>query len=348
MGLDVSNSLVNEKLDYLHRHPNVLKKPTAEPVYKLPKTIHREIINSNFSGESIQKLSDHIGHFLGLFNSIKVTIGIESSEYMLTASSASGDVGNVGLYKVKSGGRREIQLTKKFRFRFKHIMAILVHESMHNYLDNLGIRLGDTDHNEVLTDVSAAYFGLGHHIIKGYDPIVWTTERTVDFVNTVTTTHTYTIGYVPAELIEYAVYQAAIIRELPEFVRICPVRFWVPVGLRFLLLRSRKHAVSKRFIITENRILNAKKALADIEQALLSPANRWKNIKGKKANSLVELQGIIATGEISRNFERLLKRFHEIGQLERKELPSDLVADAEDLINKITMWDKVVKKSLIN
>lgn len=140
MKLQVNRSLINKKLDYLQQHPNVRKNPTAEPIYKLPKAIYREIIDSNFSTESIQKLSDHIGHFLGLFSSIKVTIGIESSEYMLAASSTTDDVDSVGLYKVKSGGRREIQLTKKFRFKFEHVMAILVHESMHNYLDNVGIR----------------------------------------------------------------------------------------------------------------------------------------------------------------------------------------------------------------
>jgi predicted Zn-dependent protease with MMP-like domain len=350
MSLEVNRSLIIEKLDYLHCHPSVQQKPTAEPIYKLPRAIYREIIGSDFSGESIQKLSNHIGHFLGLFRSVKVTIGIESSEYMLATVSTTDDTDKVGLYKVKCGGRREIQLTKKFRFKFNHIMAILVHESMHNYLDNLVIRINNAEHNEILTDVSAAYFGLGHHIIRGYKPIEWTTERAGELgLTTITTTHSITIGYVPSVLIEYAVYRTAVIRDLPEFVRICPPRFWIPMGFRLLFLRHRKRADSRRFMTLEKRLVSSKKRLSDIEKILLSPSeHHWKERKGKNANTLVELHGIVATGEIQRSFDIVMEHLRDIAESGHNDVPPDLLAEANDLTNRIEAWDRAIKKELID
>ncbi len=349
MSLNVTRRLVDEKLDFLHRHPRISRKPTAEPVYELPRAIHRRVIDSNFSQESLQKLSDHIGYFLGLPHSVKVTIGVESSEYMLASPATIDEAGKIGVYKVKGGTQREIQLTKKFRFTFKHIMAILVHESMHNFLDNHGIRLDDTDQNEIVTDVSTAYFGLGQPVLKGYHPIVWTSDHWSHGNLHGHTRRTETIGYVPASLIGYAIYRTAIIRNLPEFRRICPVHFRIP--LYFQLRRERRRANKasrklKRFI---GRIDRAKQDFHDLADILRSPGDHhWKNITGEKASLLVELNGVIATGEIERALQSAQMRAHAISDNQEIEIPDAFYSEASSLCERVARWKTAVNAALID
>jgi hypothetical protein len=349
MNLKVTQRLVDEKLDFLHRHPRISRKPTAEPVYALPKAIHRRVIDSNFSQTSLQNLSDNIGYFLGLLHSVKVTIGIESSEYMLADTATMDEAEKLGLYKVRGGAQREIQLTKKFRFKFKHVLAILVHESMHNFLDNHGVRLDDTDQNEILTDISTAYFGLGQPVMKGYQPVVWTSDHWLRRNEYGYTTHTYTIGYVPASLIGYAVYRTAVIRNLPEFRKICPLRFRIP--LHFKLRREERRAAEasrklKGFI---GRIDRAKQDFDNLADVLQSPGDHhWKNIKGENSSLLVELNGLVVTGEIERALQSIQTRAHAIAQNGDIEILENLHTEASSLCERIDKWKAALNIALID
>lgn len=347
MSLNVTRSLIDEKLNFLHKDPRISHDPTAEAVYELPRTIRHDIITSKFSQESIQKLSDHIGYFLGLPHSVKVTIGIESSEYMLAnASSVNKEKGEqVGLYKVIGGIQREIQLTKKFRFKFKHVLAILIHETMHNLLENRGIRLDDIDQNEVLTDVATAYFGMGKFVMKGYQPIVWTSDHWSRWNEYGYTTHTYTIGYVPASLIGYAIYRTATIRNLSEFQKICPLRFRIP--LHFKLRRAEQASRKLEKFIA--RIDNAKEDFDRLAETLKAPKHHhWKNIKGEQSHLLVELNGLITTGEIERQLQSIQMRVHAITKNQKKEIPDQLYSEANNLCNRVVSWKIALNKALID
>jgi len=349
MSLKVTRRLVDEKLGFLHRHPRVSRKPTAEPVYTLPRRIHRDVIESSFSQASLQNLSDNIGYFLGLLHSVKVSIGIESSEYMLADTATMDEAGRIGLYKVRGGARREIQLTKKFRFQFKHVMAILVHESMHNFLYNHRIRLDDTDQNEVLTDVSIAYFGLGRDVMKGYEPIVWTSDHWSHGNQYGHTTHTYTIGYVPSSLIGYAVYRAAVIRNLPEFRRICPLRFRIP--LHFASRCQEKHAESATRTLNAfmTRIDRAKRDFDCLATVIQSPADHhWKNIKGENSTLLVELHGLVATGEIERALQSVQARVKAIEHNDERHIPEELQSEASSFCERVDRWKAALNVALID
>lgn len=347
--MKVTRRLVDEKLDFLHRHPRTSRKPTAEPVYQLPRTIRHGVIDSNFSQESLQKLSDNIGYFLGLLHSVKVTIGIESSEYMLANTATMDEAGRIGLYKVKGGAQREIQLTKKFRFEFKHVVAILVHESMHNLLDNCGIRLEDMGQNEILTDVSTAYFGLGQLVIKGYQPIVWTSDHWSRGNEYGHTTHTYTIGYVPASLIGYAVYRSAIIRNLPEFQKICPLRFRIPLHFKLRREGRRAEEASRKLERFIGRVDRAMKSFDSLAAILRAPGDHhWKNIKGEKSGLLVELNGLITTGEIERCLQSVQTRAHAIANNPGSEIPESLDSEASSLCDRVDRWKAAVNTAMID
>jgi len=343
--MKVSKDKIDEKLRLLHKSSQIPAKPTAEPVYSLHHKFKKGYFTEDYSQESIQELSNHIGHYLGLLHSVKVTIGIESSEHMLADAKTMDEAGKIGLYKSRGGYQREIQLTKKFRFQLKHILAILAHESMHSYLYHKGIEEDDTNENEILTDVSAAYLGLGQLLREGYEPIIWTSDHWSRCDQSGYTTHTYTIGYIPYQMIGYATYKAAILREEKEFIRILP--FPSQLLLRYHLWRKnkRKEKLRKKMkeIITSLR--NTRSSYARIIDVVQStPTEKWsKNIPTDAGKALVALVNNITTGEFQRNIDDALRQL-EIVQNDIK--PDDIKCfyeEALDLSRRVSEWNQTVQ-----
>ncbi len=52
------------------------------------------------------------------------------------------------------------------------VLAVIIHEFCHFFLDESGIKLVNTIENEVLTDTAAVYFGFGSQLREGYAPTV--------------------------------------------------------------------------------------------------------------------------------------------------------------------------------
>ncbi len=50
------------------------------------------------------------------------------------------------------------------------VLAVIVHEFCHFYLDSSGIELVNTRENEILTDTASVYFGFGQVMREGYRP----------------------------------------------------------------------------------------------------------------------------------------------------------------------------------
>jgi len=50
------------------------------------------------------------------------------------------------------------------------VVAVMIHEFCHFYLDESGISLVNTIENEILTDTAAVYFGFGDLMREGYKP----------------------------------------------------------------------------------------------------------------------------------------------------------------------------------
>ncbi len=219
--------MIKDKLKYLHS--KLPSRPTAviEP-YSLPEGGLNDIRQSNYSQASLQRISDHIGYYLGLFESVKISFAEEREKIWVGNSNGTLTYGTsknpvCGLYKRASLGRGEILLLKKPNFEIEHILAILAHECTHNYLYHHQINNPDEVENEVLTDLAAAYLGLGTLILDGYEAI---TEE---------------IGYVATKDIRYAIVYSAKLRKLKELASSLPLLDRINVSFYFLsqkLLRS--------------------------------------------------------------------------------------------------------------
>ena len=235
----VSNQMIDKKLQVLRsRLKGASKQPTAVVgLYRLPDHLREALEFGDYPQSVLQDISDHMGFFLGTLASVKVSIGIESSDHMIVDPSKVISADRVGLYRVKSSGRREIQLTKKFRFEPQHVLAILAHEATHNHLHQIGIREADEQENEILTDVAAAYLGLGGLLLKGYAPIEWTSDHWWTAEGSGHTKHTIQIGYLNCTALRYAIYRSAIVREMREFADALGLLPRLSIGLYFYKLK---------------------------------------------------------------------------------------------------------------
>ena len=75
------------------------------------------------------------------------------------------------------------------------LVAVLIHEFCHFYLEQNRVRYDLTRDNEILTDVSAVYFGFGEYMCRGYR----LTGHAVKGVN-----HWQSVGYIDVQEIKYA------------------------------------------------------------------------------------------------------------------------------------------------
>ncbi len=100
-----------------------------------------------------------------------------------------------GRISYRGGNRYVIELHMAADCRRETIMAVLIHEFCHFYLDQHGIGYEVTRENEILTDVSSVYFGFGNFMRAGYRPSVETGSGN---------NHLYWVGYICVSEIDYA------------------------------------------------------------------------------------------------------------------------------------------------
>jgi hypothetical protein len=215
----LTKNAIEDKLEYLHS--NLPSKPTAvlEP-YSLPEDGLKDVRQTNYSQASLQRISDHMGYYLGLFESVRISFVEECEKIWVGTNDGTLTYGKnknpvCGLYKRVIPGHNEILLLKKPDFEIEHILAILAHECTHNYLYHHQINISDELENEVLTDLAAAYLGLGALILDGYEAL---TRR---------------IGYVAAKDIRYAIVYSAKLRKLKELASFLPLLDRINVSFYF-------------------------------------------------------------------------------------------------------------------
>ncbi len=75
------------------------------------------------------------------------------------------------------------------------VMAVIIHEFCHFYLDECGLAIENSIENEVLTDTAAVFFGFGRQLRKGYEPRVVRSSGGRD--------EWYRIGYLDTLNIDY-------------------------------------------------------------------------------------------------------------------------------------------------
>ena len=207
--------------EYIHLLKSKLpEQPTAvNGIYCLPKEFRYEVLGADYSSESLQKISNHIGFYLGLLRSVKITC-IEEPTGDAWVSSSNGiftsDVSQKhfsGFYKTVGFDHGEILLLKKSQYGYINVIAVLAHECVHNYLYNHGVRISEEKENEWLTDVAAAYLGLGHLLFSGYKPITWLDNFWSNFSGSGHIKHSITLGYVDTGTIKRAIIISAKFRK---------------------------------------------------------------------------------------------------------------------------------------
>ena len=359
----LSKQKIKEKLEYLHS--KLPKHPTAVlGLYSLPKHFAKEVLDTNFSQPSLQKISDHIGYFLGLLNSVKVTIGIESSDYMLAAASDVKKADQVGLYKVLGEYNREIQLTKKFRFKLEHILAILAHESTHNYLYHQEVRELEESENEILTELATTYLGLGHLLIPGYKPIIWTSDQWNTLTESGYTTHTISIGYVPPETIRYAIVTSAELRHWKIKEVLSTLSFFGRI-IAYFQLWPYKRKLRKAKVDEEKAVYLAKKRASRIDSLsvqvdevqtvynqvceLMQHASNspgQSSMPAEDSSRLVEIANKIAIGEPELEIKTIsegMQRLKNLSTIEKEDI--DYLSDqVTKLMKSISNWHELLNR----
>jgi len=169
--LDVSK--IKAVVSYLSG--NLPKKPTvAEHLYTFPSKIADRYANSNRRELIVQELADHIGFYLGIIDSAKVKF-VEDSKgsYDFQVDQKGNAQGKMvhsfaGLYSAKHIGKRQITIANENIYRFPNLAAIVAHECTHHYLHIHKIQC-DSVNDEILTDLTAIYLGLGFLLLRGYE-----------------------------------------------------------------------------------------------------------------------------------------------------------------------------------
>jgi predicted RNA-binding Zn-ribbon protein involved in translation (DUF1610 family) len=163
-------------------------KPTAvSGLYSLPQAFDHAFSGPTHKKEAaLQKISDHMGHFLGLLNRVKVSF-VEKREsgeksHAVFIADTEGNIGEktksefveeekyAGLYKVRGYDHGEILIVNDRTFYLIHFLSVLAHEVTHNYLYHHQIKAPKEIDSEELTDLATIFLGFGSTILHGYEP----------------------------------------------------------------------------------------------------------------------------------------------------------------------------------
>ena len=191
-------------------------KPTAvSGIYSLPKAFDHAFNGPTHQKEAaLQKISDHMGHFLGLLNRVKVSFvekrGSGEKTHTVFIANNEGNVGEkttsefieeekyAGLYKVRGYDHGEILIVNDKTFYLIHFLAVLAHEVTHNYLYHHQITAPEEIDSEELTDLATIFLGFGSIILHGYEPSSAISCR---------------LGYIDVSTIRRALLQAYLLRD---------------------------------------------------------------------------------------------------------------------------------------
>lgn len=362
MPINLSERRIKENLEYLKSH--LPSKPTAVDGFcKLPKESSKNVIDSHFSQDSLQRISDHIGYFLGTLKGVKVTFVEETTDPRWTVSSGGtvfmdNNNSNVsGLYRAMGYDHSEILLIKKNKYQLEHILAILAHEYAHHYLSQYYIRKDNVDENEILTEIAAAYLGLGQFLVNGYKPIVWTSDYYNYFFTSGYTTHTMTVGYVTPKTIKKAIILSAELRKWDpkEVVSIFSSIFHkIIVFLKLWPYRSEikriKHEKEQSIInhrMKEEKLDIIKKELISVEEKYKeisldfdkhSKTINLSLISAEDGKRFVELANEIALADFVNEINRCSK------DLVNEENLDYTQKEVDNLNNRIIIWRKLLDK----
>ena len=146
----VSKKKIDECIDRLNAR---LKKPRE--AYRLNGVLYEQLKANIYDEKVLRKIAvDIVGHcgIKKLFINVDVV----------------GEVQGVGGTYSNYYGQSTITIMMGKYKSANEILAVLVHECMHMYLNTVGIRYDDREMNEYLTDVATVYMGFYEIVTSGY------------------------------------------------------------------------------------------------------------------------------------------------------------------------------------
>jgi len=353
MSIDLSNKEIKSSLEFLKE--NLPPKPTAvDGLYQLPKNLSDDVIKTNFSQDSLQKISDHIGYFLGILKSVKVNFVEEAIDPKWIASDAGifaqggGASSTPGIYKVIGYDHSEIILIKKYRYRLQNLLAILAHEYTHHYLHEHKVKKDDVSENEILTEIATAFLGIGQFLVEGYRPITWTSDYYNYVFMSGSTVHTMSLGYVTPNTIKKAIILATELRQWnpKEVVKSFKSLFdKLSVYIKLIPYRSEFRKIEKQkreVIIIKEDLMKIKEKYENIclEFNEIFKKVNLSSISKKDGTKFVILANEILKGNIKNKIDNFLKISKDVNK-------SGYIKNQKNqLIDNVIKWQRLLDKYL--
>jgi hypothetical protein len=157
--LKTSDPILDEMIVYLLQKMGE-KRVLPQGIYQVPESIQAALKKDRFCLPVLQKLADSIVSHTGAHNAVEVII---------KDSFKGNDIS--GAYEVHGKANWQVHLFRDNTYSVAQVIAVLIHECVHNFLYYYDLEVYPEIKNEVLTDVAAVFLGFGELLCQGYKPI---------------------------------------------------------------------------------------------------------------------------------------------------------------------------------
>ena len=147
--LKTSDPILDEMIVYLLQKMGE-KRVLPQGIYQVPGSIQAALKKDRFCLPVLQKLADSIVSHTGAHNAVEVII---------KDSFKGNDIS--GAYEVHGKANWQVHLFRDNTYSVAQVIAVLIHECVHNFLYYYDLEVYPEIKNEVLTDVAAVFLGLG-------------------------------------------------------------------------------------------------------------------------------------------------------------------------------------------
>jgi len=194
MAQQLDTTTASELISELDNHFAGLRRylmPPYQPTGRRSWSESQQKLDAN----GFQKIADEMRLYLGLTRAVRVRL--------LTGMFDHDDAGTGlgGMQWSENPWNSDVILSCRSHMQTANLAAVLAHEMTHAFLEYKGFRGENEEHNELLTETGAIYFGMGELLWGGYAPISWKEPGPpgIPGVGQWTTTYTKSVGYIDVD-----------------------------------------------------------------------------------------------------------------------------------------------------
>ncbi len=143
-------------------------------------------------------------------------LGLTNLTFVITYITQAGNVG--GHIQLDHSNEVFIEIDPRYKDDYVIVLYILAHEICHKYLQINGIKLFPEIENEILTDITTVFTGLGKLALNGCETKKTTVSRSFEdrSLKTTTTTNTDKLGYIDRHQFAFVYRLICEMRRVPE------------------------------------------------------------------------------------------------------------------------------------